>query len=95
MCQALSWALETEQGAAEASSDQLPDLSELISYSGRQLIRKWKNTQTGQGQMETTNRGHVRDVWERGGGYISLSGQGGPLGGGDPELRTNQEGTSR
>lgn len=47
--------------------------------------RKWSAGDNKQGDT-------VETAWEKGGGgCCGLDGQGGPLGGGDPELRTRQE----
>lgn len=52
------------------------------------LSGKWSDGVNAQGDM-------VETAWERGAGHCNPSGQGGPLGGGDPELRTNQKVPSR
>lgn len=90
LCQVLCWALGTEQGAAEAKLRQAPGCSgTYILFKETVNKQVGENIQTGKSQMETTKR--VTETAWGVEGMLRLSSQGGPLGGGDPGLRTDQE----
>lgn len=88
--QVLSWALQTEQGAAEAKLRQAPGCSRtyiLLRETVNKLVEKHPDRKRADGDNK---QGDSRDCPGQG-GCCGLSGQGGLLRGGDPGLRPGQE----
>lgn len=66
--------------------------SVVLGETVNKQVEKYPNRKRTDGDNKQDD---TEPAWEREGGCCSLSGQGGPLGGGDPELRSNQEVASR
>lgn len=77
--------LETEQGAAEVKFRQAPSCYVLFRETVNKQVKKYPSRKRSDADSKQSDM--IKTALGRGQSCYSLNGQGGPLGGGDPELR--------